>query len=357
MSRIYTQSRVTTITNIRRRYRIPRGSMPKVLTGQSVKPSDTLAVMEIARRHSTIDVAAELRIAPKRVPAVLVKSEGDEIEAGEVLASRRRLFRRLRVTAPFDGRIIRLRNGQILLEGTRDRVEVESTIPGRVVDVDPESHVTVETSGALVQIAWGDGGLTFGTLRVLDETPGLDTNPSTFNIDHRGSIVAVGSPLTEDLLKAADAIGVRGLIGPSMHARLVPLMEEMNYPVGLTQGFGHLAMSERILALLNSYNGREVVLDAGLDADWRERRPEIIIPLASQQASSQSTDKPGEMVFAIDQKVRILQSPYLGEIGTVTSVEDKPRQLPSGHWLAGAHVEVEPDETIFVPFANLEHLG
>jgi transcription antitermination factor NusG len=116
-------------------------------------------------------------------------------------------------------------------------------------------------------------------------------------------------------------------------------------------------MSERILALLNSYNGREVVLDAGQDADWRERRPEIIIPLTSQQASSASADKPGQIAFAAGQKVRILQSPYLGEIGTITSVEDKPRRLPGGHWLAGAHIEVDSDETIFVPFANLEHLG
>jgi hypothetical protein len=357
MSQVYTQSRVTTVTTIRRRYRIPRGCTPKVLTGQSVKPSDTLAVMEIARRHATIDVAAELRIPAQKVPAALVKGEGDTIDEGEVLASRRRLFRRRRVTAPFDGRIIRFLNGQLLLESTRDRVEVESTIPGRVTEVDPESHVYVETTGALVQIAWGHGGLTFGTLRVLDETPSLETNPSPFNIDHRGAIVVIGSPLTEELLKAADAIGVRGLIGPSMHAQLVPVWKEMNYPLGLTQGFGHLAMSERILALLNSYNGREAVLDAGQDADWRERRPEIIIPLTSQQPSGQSTDKPGEVAFATGQMVRILQSPYLGEIGTIAAVQEKPQRLPGGHWLGGAHVNVEPDETIFVPFANLEHLG
>ena len=63
------------------------------------------------------------------------------------------------------------------------------------------------------------------------------------------------------------------------------------------------------------------------------------------------------MTFAAGQKVRILQSPYLGEIGTVISVEEGQRRLPSGHWLAGVQVEVDSNETVFVPFANLEHLG
>lgn len=357
MSHVYTQSRVTTITNIRRRYRIPRGSAPKVLAGQSVKPSDTLAVMEVARRHQTIDVAGQLRINPARVPATLLKQEGAFVEEGEVLASRRRLFRRRRVEAPFTGHIIRVHNGQVLLEGERDRVSVESTIPGRVVDIEPEAFVTVETAGALVQIAWGCGGLAFGTLRVLDEAPNVDTQSNRFTIDHRGSIVAFGSPLTLELIKGAYDIGVRGLVGSSMEAHLVPEAKEMNFPIGITQGFGTLAMSARILALLNSYNGREIVLDAGEDADWRERRPEIIIPLTSQQAPGQPAEQTPDLKFAAGQRVRLLQAPYLGEIGTITSVDKEPRRVPSGHWLEGAQVEVDSDETVFVPFANLEHLG
>jgi hypothetical protein len=356
VSRLYARARVTTITVISRVHRIPRGSTPRVLVGQTVKATETLAAAEVAREHRIVDVVGQLNARLKRVESFLVKRVGDPVVKGETLASRRRFLRRLRVTSPIEGRVIRIEGGQMLLEGPRTRIEVEASVPGKIVEVIPDEAVTIETTGAAIQVAWGCGGLVWGTLKVMDETPGLETNPGRFNIDHRGAIVAIGSPVTEAFLEEAADIRVRGVIASSVHASLVPRLASFDFPIGITQGFGRLPMSERILGLLAQYSGREIAMDMGQIDNWRERRPEIIIPLASQQKPPvEDQSDPGK--FSVGQRVRVLQDPYLGQIGTIAAIHDDPRRLPSGLWSEGIDVEFSDGEVVFVPFANFEHLG
>jgi hypothetical protein len=55
--------------------------------------------------------------------------------------------------------------------------------------------------------------------------------------------------------------------------------------------------------------------------------------------------------------VRVLQSPYMGDIGTVATMSGELRQLESGLWMPGVMVDMPDGESIYVPIANLEHLG
>ncbi len=359
MSTVYATARVTTIANIRREHRLPRGSVPRVLIGQTVKATDPLAVVEIAAEHRIINLAERLRLNPQRIDPYLVKRTGDPVEEGDILATRRGFLglRKLRVLSPMAGQVIQVENGQMLLEGPRVRSEVLASIPGKVVALEPEEYVIIETPGAAIRMAWGHGPFTWGTLKVLDEQPSLTAEVDRFSIDHRGAIVAIGSPLTADFLKAAADIRVKGLIAASMHASLVSQLADIDFPVMLTQGFGHLPMSERVLNLINTYNGREIALDTGMVGDWRERRPEIIIPLTSQQQASLPEEGASDIKIVTGQRVRILQPPYLGEIGTVVAISEDPRQLESGLWASGITVEMPSGARVFVPFANFEYLG
>ncbi|HEC24130.1 MAG TPA: hypothetical protein ENI95_14555 [Chloroflexi bacterium] len=355
MNEVYAHSRVTTVSVIRRKQLLPLGGAPRVAKDQSVRVRELIAVTEVPTGHRLINAAAMLRIPPEKLGPYLVKQEGELVEKGEVLASRRVRFRLrpLQVVAPIDGYIRWVGDGRILLEGTREQIEVYSPVPGRVFAVKPEEYIIIESRGAEIQIAWASGDPIWGTLKLMDSEPSLTTETGRFNIDHRGAVVAIGSPLTREFLQEAVDIRVKGLIAPSMHASLIPLVGEAGIPVGLTQGFGHLPMSERIFSLLKTYNGRELALDVRAE-DWRETRPAIIIPIDSlvppdDQGASQ-TFKPGS-------KVRVLQPPYRGEIGTIKAIPETPRRLESGLWLPGAFVEVPSGETVYVPFANLEHLG
>ncbi len=359
MAEVYGYTRIASDTAIKRLHKVPEGSTLRVTSGQVVKAGDPLAVADVAREHRLIDLVEALRIKPRQIAACLRKQEGDDIAEGEVLAERRGLLGMggRQVIAPFDGRIVLIESGQMLLEGRRTRLEVEATLPGRVVRVEPEELVMIETSGGLVQMAWGSGGLAWGTLRVMDDTPGLVTGAGRFNIDHRGMIVAIGSPLTAEFLAGAVNIRVKGVIAASMPASLLPLLDEIEFTIGLTQGFGQVAMSERILSLLKAFNGRDIVLDTPKRADWRERRPEIIIPSTAQQAKPSVGEQTTDLAYRVGQKVWIRQAPYLGEIGTIAEVPGSPHQLASGLWASGAMVDTPSGERVFVPFANLEYLG
>jgi len=351
---VFARSRVTTVTTIRRTRRMPPSAVPTVTLSKPVKAQDVVAVNEIPGPLRIVRLADALRTDATKAESYLRRRLGDHVAKGEVLAERRRGLRRLRVVAPIEGTIVHITHGQVLIEGERRTEEVYASVPGRVVMVESGKQVTIETVAALVQIAWGTGGLAWGTLRVMDAKPTLQADASRFNIDHRGAIVAIAAPLTEEFVKAAAEIRPKGLIAGSMPSSLIPKLRELDFPVGISQGFGQLAMTDRILNLLNTYNGREIALDMATSGDWRETRPEIIIPVTGQTAPE---DRAADNQFRVGQKARILQKPPLGEIAAITALPSERKATESGLWLNGAMVQLPSGETLFVPFANLEHLG
>ena len=353
MNPVHSYGRVSTVATVRRVHKLPHGGVHKVGPSQHVKALEQLGAAEVSKEHRLIDLSEILSLSPQKAESCLLKGVGDRVSEGEVLAVRGGLRKR-RATAPIDGTIVYVGDGQLIIEGERVRQEVFSSIPGRVVEIEPGEYVAVETGGVAVQIAWGCGGAVWGTIRVMDSEPLPTADPVRLNIDHRGAIVIIGAPLSEEFLKAAIDIRVKGLLAASMHARLVPLAEEAGFPVGLTQGFGHLPMSAQLLTLFNTYNGHEAALDMPDPQNWREKRPEIIIPLSSHQSVPEA--RSSTLVLKEGRKVRVLQSPYLGEIGTVTALADNPRRLGSGLWMPGALVEMPSGETIYVPLTNLELL-
>ncbi len=357
----FSQARIVPVTSFRRIEKLPHGAAPKVAMGQMVKAMEILAVAEIPDARRLIDVAEELRIKPAEVMAAILKRPGDVITEGESLATRSQFFglRKRRVVTPFDGRVAWIGDGQILLEGDNKRVEVLASAPGRVVGIEPDQLITIEVHAAVIEVAWGYGGLAWGTLKLLDTSPSYTTDPGRFTIDHRGAIVAIASPLTEPFLEEAIEIRVKGLIASSMNAGLIPAIQKAPFPVGLTQGFGQIPMSDRILSILNTHNGRELSMAMGQPGDSRKMRPEIIIPVsvAPAKQDDRSLERTEQLTLQPGQRVRILQNPLLGEIGTVTEIASEPQQVSSGLWLPGALVEVGTGRSIFVPFANLQQLG
>jgi hypothetical protein len=363
----YSEAHVTPVTTIKRTQRLPHGSGSKVAVGQMVKAMDVLAVSETPDERKLIDVAKVFKVDPEQVDKYLKKHAGDVLHAGDVIAERRSFLglRKKRISTPVDGRIAWAGDGKVLVEGGTKRIEVLAAAPGRILTIEPGEYIVIETHGAVIEVAWGNGGLVWATLKVMDTMPSFNTDAGRFNIDHRASIVAIASPLTEQFLKEAEEIRVKGIIASSMHASLIPLVKKIDFPVAITQGFGQHPMSERILSMLNTHNGREIAMDMGqgvTNRDSRENRPEIIIPVAggvaAGPAGSQSTERAEQHTLRPGERVRILQNPYMGEIGTVTEIPQGPRKLESGLWLAGAMVEVgSATRPVFVPFANLQQLG
>lgn len=355
----FSQARVTPVGTFRRTQRLPHNAQPRVTIGQMVKVADVLAAAEIPEQRRLIDLAKRLRIPSRDVQSYVLKQVGDFVSQGEVLA-RKSGFMGLgkrRVGSPIDGRIAWMDGGRVLIEGGVKRIEVPATMSGRVISLEPGGYVTIEGHGAAIEAVWGHGGLALGTLKVMDSLPSYTTETGRFTIDHRGSVIAIASPLNEQFIKEAAEIRVKGIVAASMNVDLLPVARNAPFPIAITQGFGQLPMSERILNLLSTHNGREIALAMLISDDSRESRPEIIIPIMSTQRPEDRVAETGHTLFHIGQRVRILQHPWMGDVGTIARIPEGLRQLPSGLWMAGAEIEVGPARTVFVPFANMQHLG
>jgi hypothetical protein len=357
----YSQAHVTNVTTLRRTQRLPHGAIPKVAIGQMVKAMEIVAVAEVPQERRLIDLSKLLRVSLEGAADYILKREGDLVRAGEVLASRSVLLgiRKRRALSPVEGRIAWIGDGQILVEGGHRRVEIPASAPGRVTAIEPGEYVTIESHGAAIEMAWGGGGLAWGTLKLMDTAPSPTPEPGRFNIDHRGAIVAIASSLTEPFFRDALDIRVKGLIAASASASMLPLLERSPFPVGLTQGFGQLPMSDRVLNLLSTHNGREIALAMSVPGDdSRETPPEIIIPsMSGAKPEDKPSDRPEQHAIRPGDRVRVLQNPYRGEIGTVAAIADRPHQLASGLWVSGVQVEFSPGRTVFVAVANLQYLG
>lgn len=357
MKYAHSYGRITTVTSFSRVRHLPPGSVAKVAIDQPVGADEVIAAAEVPDGHRLIRAAERLKVPPEGLEKRMHKRVGDMVERGEVIASRPGFLGigGRKVVSPVDGMIARITAGKVIIEAGRRRVEVRASVQGKVKAISPDrGQIMVETTGTLIQAAWGYGDLSAGTLVTMDTYPGLNTDPNRFNVDHRGAIVAIGSPLTEMFLKGAVEIRVKGIIAASVHASLMPIVKLMDFPVVLTQGFGHLPMNQRILNLLNTYAGRVAVIDVTREADWRKKRPEIIIPLETSDAPK---EREGQREIKVGDKIRILQAPYVGEIGVIKSIPDELHRLPGGLWLEGVMAEVSEGETVFVPLANMEYLG
>jgi hypothetical protein len=119
------------------------------------------------------------------------------------------------------------------------------------------------------------------------------------------------------------------------------------------EGFGKLPMNPRTFKLLSTNARREVALNAENWDRYANTRPEIVIPLPG----SDNVAEPNETgVFAPDRVVRVLRSPRIREIGTLTALREMA-VFPSGIRAPAGEVRFDDGQSLTVPLANLEIVG
>ena len=102
-------SHVTLLATLRRERRLPLVGEVLVEARQRVEATDVLARTFVAEGHRLVDVARGLGLTPEQADAAMLKKDGDEVKAGEPLATRKTLLGlwRRSVRSPVAGRIFR----------------------------------------------------------------------------------------------------------------------------------------------------------------------------------------------------------------------------------------------------------
>jgi len=348
------EAQMMPLTLIRRERRLPMPGEVLVRSGERVEPTQVVARVHQTHDFRIVDVARALRVPRSQVKRYMLKEIGTAIEAGQPIAGRGGLFRRL-VRAPAKGEIVAVGNGRVLLEVEPELIEVRAYLNGQVAAVTPGIGVMIETPGAIVQGMWGCGGEAFGVLRAVAEKPDEPLRGRHIDVACHGAIVVGGGWIEASALEQAQQLQVRGLIAGSLEGELRAQAEAMPFPIILIGGFGRAPMAEQIFSLLRGQTGREASISAETCARFGVKRPEILIPLPTE--TRPPLPPPPGAPLSIGARVRLVRPPYLGAVGVVSSIPTQAQRVDSGARVHGAEVELGGSTgTVFVPYVNLELL-
>jgi hypothetical protein len=345
---------ITPLTTVRRERLLPVRGQVLVQPGEVVGPADVVARCLLPGQVHVVDVSRELRVRRDRAAKLVRKAAGDNVQAGETLASAAGLLGRFKpgCRAPVDGQVMAVRGSLILIQAAATTFELRAHVAGQVTNVMPNLGAVISSSGSLIQGVWGVGGEAEGVLKVLVDTPQKPLRARSIDVSCHGTLVVGGRIIDQEALKQAAEANVRGVIAGSVQAEMRPFLASLPFPVMLTEGFGEQPMSQHIFSLLQANMGREAMLSADTKIRRDTRRPELLIPLRMEEdrPPEQSTPQP----LQVGAQVRILRGPAVESIGAVNDLPAFPQVVDSGLRLMVAVVDLEGGETLTVPLANLE---
>ncbi|MAT99705.1 MAG: hypothetical protein CL608_21405 [Anaerolineaceae bacterium] len=337
-------------TKIRRPRVLPKGGEVVVRVGQEVSPIQVVARTTMATDFAIMSAVEKLGIAPEELGEYLRVEKGAAVEAGTVLASRKRLLGERQVVSPVDGIFFDVVNGRIAIQPTSDWLELRALVAGRIVSYVSNRGVMIETSGSLIQAAWGSGREGVGQLKIVANAPGAVLSPEHLNMDVTGQVLAIGVLNNVELFHRAEDLGVRGLIVGSASAELCRASQDSPLPLIVTDGGGGSGMCAPIFQLLQQADGRSVSLFGDYNVEAGQR-PEIILPQAAALGLDAVTVK---KALAPGQLVRILGKTKTAQVGTVKHIYNRLQQTAVGMKVPGVDVELPDGQTVFVPTANLD---
>jgi hypothetical protein len=348
------ETRITSLATIRRERILPARGQVLVRPGELVGAADVVARCLQPGEVRVVDVSRTLGVRREQAAKYMRKAEGDTVQAGEVVAARGGLFGRLRPScrAPVTGQVTVVRDGLILIEAEATTLELGAHMAGQVTSVMPNLGVVISTSGALIQGFWGSGGEAEGILKLLVDSPQRPLRARSIDVSCHGTVVVGGRIVDEQTLEQAAEANIRGVIAGSVNADLCPFLQTLPFPVLITEGFGALSMSQRVFSLLQAHMGREAILSADTQTRWGVRRPEVFIPLRAEE--DRSLEEPKPMPLQVGAQVRVMRAPHQGAIGTITDLPAAPQMVESGARLPVAAIDLEEEEPVLVPLANLE---
>lgn len=344
------------MTVITRDRLLPEGVIGEVMVqeGALVGPLEIVARGVRAGRYIVLDLRTALGTSDPEEMAPLIHVRSNQVvRKGDLLAGDPKQ-RRSQVMAPASGVVDDLVDGRLILQaGYRDEV-IRAGFQGSVISVRVNRGVVLEATGGLVQGVWGNGRTHLGPIKFAPRGGMNVLEADELATDWRSALVVSPQPLDKMSLAKADALGLGGVIAPSMPANLREVAFKLKIPIMLTEGFGAEPMNGMALSVLEGYVDIQATLTARAPNRWLPDRPEVIIPSATQGVPTKPT---ASEVLRVGSEVRITRKPYGGVIARVARLPQAPRQIENGLRLPVAEVTLPSGRLVTVPLVNLELFG
>jgi hypothetical protein len=338
---------ILSLVNVRRPRLLASNGRVMVRVNQKVCATDIVAESQAESKHILIDVYQALSLrGNKKSEQWISRKVGDRIQKDDILAEAGGMFKRV-LRSPADCQIISAGGGQIMLEMAGDTLTLQAGISGWVSDIIPDRGAIIEGNGVLVQGVWGNDKINMGLLLVSISNPDDELTSNRLDSSMQGTVLVFGHCSSPAVLKDAADLNIRGLILGSMASDLVSLVKKINFPVILTDGFGHLPINQMAYKILVSNDKRDVALNAASWDHFTGERPEIFIQLPTIGVSTPELDE-----FSPGQIVRIQGASLSGRIGEIAAVHTEPVVISNGLRAPAAEIYLG-GQKILVPLVNL----
>lgn len=349
---------------VRRRRQMPVSGRVEVVVSDIVSPTDVVARADMPGPVQPLNIAASLGIPREQVGKAVRVAEGQRVRAGQVVAEISLMLGMLRpkVRAPFDGVVesISSVSGQMMLREVPEPIELRAFIGGRVVSVEEGIGVEIEGAVSLIQGIFGIGSEAFGVLELLDAGAGVTGGGASLE-GVAGKILLVPGTVGARFVSAAREAGARGVIAASAHGDDLTRLagkeinlaatgdEDVGLTLILTEGFGELGMSLRVLSILEALRGTDISVCGVTQVRAGVVRPEIVGKALEGFEAAR-----GAGAFGEGSEVRIVRGRWFGLSGRVRGIPAHPAVIGSGSRALVYEVELEGGEKIVVPRANVE---
>ncbi len=317
----------------------------------------------------TFDVAGEIRVRPEELMHHMIRGIGQEVKKTQIIAKKgdMQAFFTKTALAPISGVIsaIDTKTGKVTISRPFKQVVVNAYLSGKVTSIIPERGCVIETPGVRLTGIFGIGRETFGKIRVLTERPDQSLEPEMVTPDCEGCIIVGGALATEESLRRALEVGVKGVItGTVNYYALIRSLgvklgvgitgqEDIDLTLLLTEGFGRLAMRREVYETLKALEGHVASMSGATQIRAGALRPEVIVPFqgyAGEIREEQAVDED----IKLGAMVRIVSEPFFGEVGRIVDIVREPRAIGTEAKVPVVSVELDGARRVTVPRANVE---
>ena len=369
MAHAYTPGlKVLENTSVEKERRLPLKGEVLVDEGTDVSPEKIVARTHLPGNVQMVNVANLLNVDAQDVPGFMLIDIGKNVSKDDLLAETKGLFGLFKseVKSPVDGVVESVSNvtGQVVIREAPVPVEVDAYMNGNVSEIMDKEGVVITSNAVFIQGIFGMGGENRGNLRVLVNDREDELNEEMITADMKGSVIVGGSYISLKAFKKAISVGVSAVVvgGFNYH----DLKEILGYTLGvaitgsedigtsliLTEGYGKIPMGSRSFDILKKHDGNFTSVNGATQIRAGVIRPEIVIPINNVD-DLDSNVKKNEMGITEGSLVRVIRSPYFGQIGTVKALPHELHKMESETMVRVAEVEIN-DQKFVIPRANLE---
>lgn len=349
-----------------------------VQKNQEITPSDIIGTFQMPSGFRTLNISQLLSVSPNSIKNYLVKTLGQKIYKGELLALKKGWFfgGKTLITSPTDGTVdfINEKTGEIKLSFLPKKIDLPSGVYGVVEGVDNlRGFAKIRTQVSVVYGLFGTGRTRDGILRFLGPRESLTTE-NMIKADRTGQVLVGGSLIYTEAISAAISTGINGFIVGGINAkdykglsggRLV-FPKKFENDIGLSlvvcEGFGSLPICDDIYDFLLLFDGKFVFIEGNtgiISLPAFESKCMVKIRGTKVFENTEvftTSDYPQISQLTAGAVVRVTGEYMLSQQGKIINIDSSQTVLSSGVKAFLATIETKYKK-IKIPINNLEILS